>query len=100
MGKIMGANAGGGASRALPLKHHPFKTTFPSEATLLGLEKTSQFYLNHLMLSSFPNFFLNASGVFCFLTMQSKNLHKCYPTDSSSWLPVKEEMADKTPFYR
>lgn len=51
------------------------------------------------MLSSFPNFILNASGVFSFLTTQSKNLHKFYLTDSSFWLPV-EEMADKTPFYR
>lgn len=67
--------------------------------TLLGLDKTSQFYLNHLMLSSFPNFFLNASGMFSLLTTQSKNFHKFYPTDSFFWLPV-EEMADKTPFYR
>lgn len=49
----MSASARGGASRVLPLKHHPFKTTFPSETTL-GLDKTSQFYLIHLILSSFP----------------------------------------------
>lgn len=79
MGKLRGADAGGGASRALPFKHHPFKaTTFPTEATLLRLwpvlfEPTKHF-------SPFPSFLLNASDVLCFLTTQAGTFAQMLPS--------------------